>query len=122
MDGKLQVIAGILALFFLGVAIAKSMIQRARKREEAARRIAASKEAQEVSLHNPFSAEGEPAAPQAGSGNTEEPATPQGSGGKMKEAAADSGRRTTAGESGEAAEEAPSDSDDGKAESIYKWE
>ena len=106
MDGKLQVIAGILALFFMGVATAKSLIQRARKREEAARRVAASKESQEVSLHNPFAAEeetatGETATQQGGRGKTEDPATTQGGSGKTESAAA--------GESGE-------------AESIYKWE
>jgi len=54
MDGKLQIIAGILSLFFLGVAIAKSMVQRARKREAAAKSLANSKSSDMVSLHNPF--------------------------------------------------------------------
>lgn len=114
MDGKLQVIAGILALFFLGVAIAKSLIQRARKREEAARRIAASKESQEVSLHNPFAAgegpaAGEPATPQGGRGKMEETATAQSEPGEMEDVADEDSKRTTASESGE-------------TESIYMWE
>lgn len=100
MDGKLQIIAGILALFFLGVAIAKSLIQRARKREEAARRIAASKESQEVSLHNPF-AEEETKTPPADRGKIEETATQQGESGKT---------------------EGTAESESGEAESIYKWE
>lgn len=109
MDGKLQVIAGILALFFLGVAIAKSLIQRARKREEAARRIAASKESQEVSLHNPFAAGEEPATPQGGRGKMEETATAQSEPGEMEDVADEDSKRTTASESGE-------------TESIYMWE
>ena len=104
MDGNLQIIAGILAVFFLGVAIAKSMAQRARKRE-AARSIAA-QAAQEVSLHNPFAEKEEPA--------TGETATQQGGSGKMREAA------TPQGESGKT--EGTAEGESGEAESSYKWE
>lgn len=104
MDGKLQVIAGILALFFLGVAIAKSMVQRARRREEEARRIAASKESQEVSLHNPFAAEGDSATQREDGGRTEEAA------------AMPDSRQTTASDAG------IPDRAEAQAESTYKWE
>lgn len=63
MDGKLQIIAGILSLFFLGVAIAKSMAQRARRREAAAKSIASSRSGAIVSLHNPFAEQQQETAP-----------------------------------------------------------
>lgn len=54
MDDKLQIIAGILAVFFLGVAIAKSAARRARRKEAAAKSIANSRSGATVALHDPF--------------------------------------------------------------------
>ena len=53
IDRNLQIIAGVLALFFLAVAIVKSLMQRARKREAAARAIEQANSVT-VSLHNPY--------------------------------------------------------------------
>ena len=76
MDGKLQIIAGILSLFFLGVAIAKSMAQRARRREAAAKSIASSKAAATVSLHNPFAEQQQETAPEPPPAPPQAPAAP----------------------------------------------
>ncbi len=52
-DKNLQLIAGVLALFFLAVAIVKTLLQRAHKRE-AAKQALAQSNASTVSLHNPY--------------------------------------------------------------------
>lgn len=52
-DKNLQLIAGVLALFFLAVAIIKTLLQRAHKRE-AAKQALEQSNASTVSLHNPY--------------------------------------------------------------------
>lgn len=98
MGGEIQIIAGILAAFFLCVAIAKYLAQRARKREALAKSLAESGASADVELHNPFSGD---------DAQAEEEAAPDESS-ESQQAAPDSG--------------AQSDSEQPQqAESPYKW-
>ena len=51
---KFHIVAGALAVFFLTVASAKSMMQAARKRRAKRESIERSKSGENVSLHNPY--------------------------------------------------------------------